>query len=169
MTWTSSWRATPKRSSESVTGAPTAWTSGRQAGRLHRCGRTPPGPCHPGVAGRGTDRVPAQRPALCGQPPQPVRGDRYDHSSPRTSRPRLGCSQRAAAFRGLRALERPTDPGAVSRPGSECSTTTYRGPERSRSPRFGGDAGRRQPSRDQRVVIFGSGTAGIGIADQIRR
>ena len=52
---------------------------------------------------------------------------------------------------------------------ARSSTTTSRGPARSRWPRILAGmriAGTRP--RDQRVVIFGSGTAGIGIADQIR-
>ena len=67
------------------------------------------------------------------------------------------------------AEQRPPHPAPVRRPGAARSTTTCRAPPPSCSPprsprsRAAGDR-----MRDQRVVIYGAGTAGLGIADMMR-
>ena len=77
--------------------------------------------------------------------------------------------ERDAALGGLRRDQRPTDPGQVRRAGAAPSTTTCRAlppwcwPRR--SPRCGRPG---RGMRDQRVVIYGAGTAGLGIADMMR-
>ena len=90
-------------------------------------------------------------------------------STPTSRRVPEAVPARDAALGGLRRVQRPPHPGPVRRPGAARSTTTCRAPPRScwppRSPRVRA-AGARM--RDQRVVIHGAGTAGLGIADMMR-
>ena len=144
---------------------------GRQAGRLHRRGGHRPAPGHPGVAGRRhRQRRAAQRPAIPGQParPGPRRRLRRVHRQVpgdgirRCSRTRC-CTSRTSA----RAT-----PG-----GSWC---TYRDKYRIFNDDMQGTGaiilaaalsarqGHRRPDAGQRLVVSGAGTAGVGIADQLR-
>ena len=88
---------------------------GRQAGRLHRRGRSRPAAGDPGVAGRGyRQRRAAERPAVPGQParPGPREGLRRVHREIPAGRV-AAVPGRAAALRGLRREQRPADPGQL--------------------------------------------------------
>lgn len=133
-------------------------------------GSIDPRRCIAGVARcRHRQRTAAGRPVLPGQSPRPTpwRRIRPVHRALRRDRtPAVSACD--AALRGLRAGQRTGDPAEIRR-GLLCVQRRRAGNRR------GGGRGRVRgsrvtgiPMRDQTTIVFGAGTAGMGIADQIR-
>ena len=99
-----------------------------------------------------------------------VRDQRYDDPDRRLRHRRhQAVPARDAALGGLRRQQRPPHPEQVRRPGAARSTTTCRAPPRSCwRPAISAARAAGTRLRDQRVVIYGAGTAGLGIADMMR-